>query len=152
MKIVTIVGARPQFIKAATVSRAIAQWNLQTDKDTITEMIIHTGQHFDHNMSQTFFDQLSIPAPKHNLNIHGSSHGKMTGQMLEKIENCLTTENPEEHGEFLEHFFFRFKIETEKTSMPLIAEALPLMSHKGTETQSLKSKKIFESFWFYPQA
>ncbi|MBD1399624.1 non-hydrolyzing UDP-N-acetylglucosamine 2-epimerase [Pelovirga terrestris] len=95
MKIVTIVGARPQFIKAATVSRAIAQRNLQTDSDPVNEVIVHTGQHFDHNMSQTFFDQLAIPAPKHNLNIHGGGHGIMTGRMLEQLEQILTIEQPD---------------------------------------------------------
>ncbi len=95
MKIVTIVGARPQFIKAATVSRAIAQRNLQADSDPVNEVIVHTGQHFDHNMSQTFFDQLAIPAPKHNLNIHGGGHGMMTGRMLEQIEQLLTVEQPD---------------------------------------------------------
>lgn len=95
MKIITIVGARPQFIKAATVSRAIAQRNKQDTGGHISEVIVHTGQHFDHNMSQTFFDQLSIPLPKHNLNIHGGGHGIMTGRMLEKIEDLLTLEQPD---------------------------------------------------------
>lgn len=88
MKIVTIVGARPQFIKAAAVSRAFAQHG------GITEVIIHTGQHFDANMSDIFFEQMEIPKPNYNLDIHSLSHGAMTGRMLEQIETILLTENP----------------------------------------------------------
>jgi UDP-GlcNAc3NAcA epimerase len=86
MKIATIIGARPQFIKAAAVSRAIAA---QPD---INEVIIHTGQHFDHNMSKVFFEELNIPMPAHNLDIHSLNHGAMTGRMLEKIEQILIQE------------------------------------------------------------
>lgn len=89
MKILTIVGARPQFIKAATVSRAIRAQN------NIEEVIIHTGQHFDPNMSKTFFEELEIPRPKHNLQINGLSHGAMTGRMLEGIETHIHEENPD---------------------------------------------------------
>lgn len=88
MKIVTIIGARPQFIKAAVVSRAIAKQN------TLQEVIIHTGQHFDENMSEIFFEEMNIPKPDYNLNINGLGHGAMTGQMLEKIEEILIKENP----------------------------------------------------------
>ena len=80
MKIVTVIGARPQFIKAAVVSRAIA-----AHKD-IKEVIVHTGQHFDANMSDIFFEEMCIPKPDYNLNVNGLGHGAMTGQMLEKIE------------------------------------------------------------------
>lgn len=74
MKLVTIIGARPQFIKAATVSRAIRA------RDDIREVIVHTGQHFDANMSDIFFEELSIPRPNHHLGIGGGSHGAMTGR------------------------------------------------------------------------
>jgi len=89
MKIVTIVGARPQFIKAAVVSRAFSK------HPNIQEIIVHTGQHFDDNMSEIFFDEMEIPKPKYNLAINGLSHGAMTGQMLEKIENILLKEKPD---------------------------------------------------------
>ncbi|MBN2667620.1 MAG: UDP-N-acetylglucosamine 2-epimerase (non-hydrolyzing) [Bacteroidales bacterium] len=89
MKIITIIGARPQFIKAAALSREIAK------HDDIQEIIIHTGQHFDANMSDIFFEQMEIPKPNYNLNINGLSHGAMTGQMLEKIETVLLEEKPD---------------------------------------------------------
>lgn len=88
IKIVTILGARPQFVKGAVLSRVIQNHN------EIEEVIIHTGQHYDANMSAVFFDDMSIPKPKYNLNINGLSHGAMTGQMLEKIEEVLLKENP----------------------------------------------------------
>jgi UDP-GlcNAc3NAcA epimerase len=89
MKIVTIVGARPQFIKAAAVSREIVK-----HKD-IQEVIIHTGQHFDTNMSDIFFEELKIPHPNYNLGINAKSHGAMTGQMMEKIEEIVLKEKPD---------------------------------------------------------
>lgn len=89
MKIITIVGARPQFIKAAAVSREIAKHS------DIQELIIHTGQHFDANMSDIFFEEMSIPKPDYNLDINGLGHGAMTGQMLEKIEEVLIKEQPD---------------------------------------------------------
>lgn len=89
MKIVTVIGARPQFIKAAVVSRAIA-----AHKD-IKEVIVHTGQHFDANMSDIFFEEMCIPTPDYNLNVNGLGHGAMTGQMLEKIETVLLQEKPD---------------------------------------------------------
>ena len=89
MKIVTIVGARPQFIKAAVVSREITKY------PKIAEVIIHTGQHFDANMSDIFFKELHIPASKYHLDIHSVGHGAMTGRMLEKIEELLVIERPE---------------------------------------------------------
>jgi UDP-GlcNAc3NAcA epimerase len=94
MKIVSVVGARPQFIKAATVSRAIAQHNADA-RDPIREVIVHTGQHFDDNMSQVFFDELAIPPPHHHLGIAGLTHGAMTGRMLERIEQVLLEEVPD---------------------------------------------------------
>lgn len=89
MKIITIVGARPQFIKAAVVSRLFS-----TTKN-ITEIIVHTGQHFDANMSDVFFEEMRIPLPHYNLCINSLSHGAMTGQMLEKIEVILLKEMPD---------------------------------------------------------
>jgi UDP-GlcNAc3NAcA epimerase len=89
MKIVTIVGARPQFIKAAALSREIK------NHPEITEVIVHTGQHFDENMSDVFFREMQIPAPSYNLNINGLGHGAMTGQMLEGIEKILLAEKPD---------------------------------------------------------
>ena len=88
MKIVTILGARPQFIKAAAVSRSIRQHNKNSD-NYIKEIIIHTGQHFDKNMSDDFFTELEIPQPDYNLKIANLSHGAMTGRMLEAIEAVL---------------------------------------------------------------
>ena len=113
MKIVTILGARPQFIKAGTVSRAIMEHNQslvdsfsllekkeQRERETnnqklIAETIVHTGQHFDANMSDIFFDEMKIPKPDYNLHINGLGHGAMTGQMLEKIEEVLLKEKPD---------------------------------------------------------
>ena len=89
IKIITIIGARPQFIKAAALSREIVKHN------NIEEIIIHTGQHFDTNMSDIFFEQMDIPKPTYNLDIHGLGHGAMTGQMLEKIEEVLIKETPD---------------------------------------------------------
>ncbi|MBL4938728.1 MAG: UDP-N-acetylglucosamine 2-epimerase (non-hydrolyzing) [Lutibacter sp.] len=88
-KIVTILGARPQFVKAAVLSRIILKYNI------IEEVIIHTGQHYDTNMSDIFFDEMEIPKPKYNLDINGTSHGAMTGQMLLKIEEILVDEKPD---------------------------------------------------------
>ena len=93
IKIITIVGARPQFIKAAAVSRAIEEFNSQRSGLTIVEKIVHTGQHYDDNMSKVFFDELKIPRPAVNLEIGSGSHGKQTGLMLEKIEQVVFVEN-----------------------------------------------------------
>ncbi len=89
IKIITIIGARPQFIKASALSREIAKHN------SITEIIVHTGQHFDANMSDIFFEQMEIPKPHYNLDINGLGHGAMTGQMLQKIEEVLIKEKPD---------------------------------------------------------
>lgn len=89
MKLVTVVGARPQFIKAAMLSR---QFLFNSD---ISEVIIHTGQHYDLNMSDVFFNELKIPEPKYFLNVKGGGHGGMTGQMIAKIEEVLLVENPD---------------------------------------------------------
>jgi UDP-GlcNAc3NAcA epimerase len=95
MKIVTIVGARPQFIKAASVSRAIQKYNTRKPQTRMKEIMVHTGQHYDENMSQVFFDELDIPEPAYNLGVGSGSHGKMTGAMLEKIEEVILKENPD---------------------------------------------------------
>ncbi len=89
MKIITIIGARPQFIKAAVISRLLAK------EKNIEELIIHTGQHYDSNMSDVFFEEMDIPKPRYNLNINGLNHGAMTGQMLSKIEELLLIEKPD---------------------------------------------------------
>ena len=91
MKVITVVGARPQFIKAAAVSRVIR--NEYPGK--IDEILVHTGQHYDENMSKVFFDELDIPRPKYNLEISGLQHGAMTGRMLEAIEQVLLDEKPD---------------------------------------------------------
>lgn len=89
-KVLTVVGARPQFIKAAAVSREILRHPGQ-----IEEVMVHTGQHYDANMSQVFFDELDIPAPKYNLEVRAGAHGEMTGRMLEGIERILLDEQPD---------------------------------------------------------
>jgi UDP-GlcNAc3NAcA epimerase len=89
LKILTVVGARPQFIKAATISRLIA------DDPEVEEIIVHTGQHFDENMSEVFFRDMEIPSPKYNLNINALSHGAMTGRMMEGIESLIFSEKPD---------------------------------------------------------
>lgn len=87
-KIITVVGARPQFIKAAVLSKKFAS------TQSIEEVIIHTGQHFDNNMSNIFFDEMEIPLPKYNLGIGGGTHGQNTGRMIESIEAIFLKERP----------------------------------------------------------
>lgn len=89
LKIVTVFGARPQFIKAAVVSRALSQY------PDIQEVIVHTGQHFDNNMSQLFFEEMQLPKPTYHFDIHGLPHGALTGRMMEKIEEVLLREKPD---------------------------------------------------------
>lgn len=89
MKIVTVVGARPQFIKAAVVSRELSIHG------NIREVLVHTGQHYDAEMSDVFFDELSIPRPNFNLGIGGGSHGAMTGAQLTGIEGVILDEKPD---------------------------------------------------------
>jgi UDP-N-acetylglucosamine 2-epimerase len=95
LKIITIVGARPQFIKAAAVSRAIAGHNRQHRLPLVTERIIHTGQHYDDEMSGIFFRDLGIPEPVNNLGIGSGTHGWQTGQMLIALEEVLFKEKPD---------------------------------------------------------
>ena len=89
LRILTVVGARPQFIKAAVVSRAIA------GDPRATEIMVHTGQHFDANMSDIFFNELAIPAPARHLGIHGGGHGEMTGRMLTALEPAMVEMKPD---------------------------------------------------------
>jgi UDP-GlcNAc3NAcA epimerase len=98
MKIITIIGARPQFIKAAAVSRAVARYNDQasnSEYSTLNEVIIHTGQHYDEGMSAVFFRELEIPEPLYNIGIGSGPHGQQTGRMIEAIEKLLMTEKPD---------------------------------------------------------
>lgn len=88
MKIVTIIGARPQFIKAAALSKVLKERNIE-------EILLHTGQHYDQNMSQVFFDELGIDHPKYNLNIGSDSHAKQTAKMMIGIEEVLLEEKPD---------------------------------------------------------
>jgi len=88
-KVLTVLGARPQFIKASVVSHAITQSGL------MTEVVVHTGQHFDANMSDVFFSELGMSKPAYQLSIHGGSHGVMTGRMLTEIERVLLVEKPD---------------------------------------------------------
>jgi len=87
-RILTVVGARPQFVKAAVVSRAFARAGVE-------EWILHTGQHYDQRMSDVFFDELGIPAPTRNLRIGSGSHGSQTGRMLAAIEQTILEERPD---------------------------------------------------------
>ena len=88
-KIITVLGARPQFIKAAVLSRLIRS------KGDFTEVIVHTGQHFDENMSEVFFRELEIPDPAYNLEVNSKGHGAMTGQMMQRLEPLLRDERPD---------------------------------------------------------
>jgi len=88
-KIVTVLGARPQFIKASVVSHAMAQ------AGALEEILVHTGQHFDTNMSDVFFTELGMPKPGYVLDIHGGTHGAMTGRMLAEVEMVLLAEKPD---------------------------------------------------------
>lgn len=89
MKILTVIGARPQFIKAAVLSRLIKEHSL------ITEILVHTGQHYDSNMSAVFFEEMDIPQPNYSLNIQSKLHGEMTGKMMTEIESICYIEKPD---------------------------------------------------------
>lgn len=102
MKIIHIVGARPQFIKIAPISRAINQRNetigslLSThNSEPLTEIIVHTGQHYDYELSKVFFDELEIPKPDYNLEVGSGGHGEQTGEMLKQVEEVLLKERPD---------------------------------------------------------
>lgn len=95
MRIVTIVGARPQFVKAAMVSRAIQEYNRTVGEPQLEELLLHTGQHYDENMSRIFFADMHIPEPTWQLQCGHSSHGAMTGQMLAGIEERLMASHPD---------------------------------------------------------
>ncbi|MCF8459226.1 MAG: UDP-N-acetylglucosamine 2-epimerase (non-hydrolyzing) [Flavobacteriales bacterium] len=90
-KLLTIIGARPQIIKAAALNRAIRT----KFSDRLTEVLVHTGQHYDHGMSDVFFEEMGIPQPNHQLGIGSGTHGKQTGKMLEEIERVLELEKPD---------------------------------------------------------
>ena len=99
MKIVTIVGARPQFIKSGAISRAIQEFNKRLQpqrckKRRIQEILVHTGQHYDFLMDKVFFEELELPKPDYHLGVGSGSHAKQTGMMLERIESILQKENP----------------------------------------------------------
>lgn len=95
MKTLTVIGARPQFIKVAVVSRAISQHNEACKNDRLVEIIVHTGQHYDANMSDIFFKEMQIPMPDYHLGIESTSHGAMTGRMMEGIEEVIIKEKPD---------------------------------------------------------
>lgn len=88
MKVLTVVGARPQFIKAAMVSRELRK------HENVSEILVHTGQHYDENMSDVFFEQLDIPIPDYSLGVGSDTQGAQTGRMLQAIEDVLIDENP----------------------------------------------------------
>jgi len=90
-RLLTIIGARPQIIKAAALNRAIRHHF----SDELTEILVHTGQHYDHGMSDVFFEEMNIPKPDHQLNIGSGSHGAQTGKMLEAIEQVILSEKPD---------------------------------------------------------
>ena len=90
MKVMTIIGARPQFIKAAVVSRAFSE-----HCPGVHETIVHTGQHYDSNMSDVFFEELNIPKPDYNLGVGGGTHGQNTGRMIEKLEGLMNEVKPD---------------------------------------------------------
>jgi UDP-GlcNAc3NAcA epimerase len=89
-KIITIVGARPQIIKSSAISRAIAK----KFNEQLEEVIVHTGQHYDENMSAVFFDEMGIPQPNYNLNVGSGTHGAQTAKMIEGLESIFLAEKP----------------------------------------------------------
>lgn len=96
MKILTVIGARPQFVKAAMVSREIcSRSNCDGGKPRLREIIVHTGQHYDYNMSRLFFEELSIPAPDYHLEVGSGNHGVMTGAILSRVEDVMLKERPD---------------------------------------------------------
>jgi len=149
MKIITIVGARPQFIKAAAVSRAFAKHS------QIEEVIVHTGQHFDANMSDIFFEEMQIPRPQYNLDVNGLGHGAMTGQMLEKIEKVLLDEKPDWvlvygdtlSGDVMQDAAMFYAAKSRKPAMDLPDEFVLATIHRAENTDDLQRlTSIFEAF------
>ncbi len=94
VKLLHIVGARPQFIKAAPILRSIQEYNVIHGGPKIREILVHTGQHYDYRMSQVFFDELGLKAPDYHLGVGSGSHGYQTGEMLKRIEEVLLKEKP----------------------------------------------------------
>src|SRR5690606_20420517 len=88
-RVLTVVGARPQFVKAAVVSRALARTG------GFDEVMVHTGQHYDDNMSSIFFEEMEIPRPRYNLGLGGGRHGAMTGRQLEQLEGVMLEQHPD---------------------------------------------------------
>ncbi len=96
IKLISIVGARPQFIKAGAVRRALDSWNLKApSRRRMEEVLVHTGQHYDHNMSTVFFEELQLPKPAYNLGVGSETHGRQTALMMEGIERVLLKEKPD---------------------------------------------------------
>ena len=96
MKLLTVVGARPQFIKAAVLSRALPAFNASRHRDQqIQEVMVHTGQHYDDNMSAVFFQELNIPESAHHLGVGSGPHGRQTARMLERLEPVMERERPD---------------------------------------------------------
>ena len=96
MKIVNVVGARPQFIKYFPVSKAIENYNGEKHSgEIVKDVLIHTGQHYDYNMSKIFFDELGIKEPEYHLGIGSGAHGEQTGQIIQKVETVLNKEIPD---------------------------------------------------------
>lgn len=99
INLLTIIGARPQIIKAAAFSRAVASHNAVRPETPVREWILHTGQHYDENMSGVFFGELGIPQPDYNLGVGSGSHGEQTARMIEGIEKVLTGNLADREGE-----------------------------------------------------
>jgi UDP-N-acetylglucosamine 2-epimerase len=95
MKVVNVVGARPQFIKLAPILKAVERHNQQYPNRPIQEILVHTGQHYDYEMSQVFFDELGLKVPDYHLGVGSGSHGYQTGEMLKRIEEVLLKEKPD---------------------------------------------------------
>lgn len=95
MRLLSVVGTRPQFIKEALLHQAMAAHNRNHKNRKITEILVHTGQHYDYRMSQIFFDQFTLPPPHYNLEVRESTHGRMVGAMLPQIEQVLKNEAPD---------------------------------------------------------
>lgn len=94
IKLISVVGARPNFMKIAPIADAIRAHNANRDKTTINHVMIHTGQHYDHEMSRLFFDELGIPKPQYNLEVGSLSHAWQTAEIMKRIEPILEREKP----------------------------------------------------------